>query len=463
MERPPFVPRSKQRPFLYCFDQEMYQLYVLLWHRRYGKDRTFLNAAGAKARDKGWPIWHGFPDAIQARRRFWNATTPDGKRIIDDMAPFTSRMNDQTMTMWFPSGGVYEVIGYDRYDSQVGGGPKVIGYSEFSIGDPMARTIFRPMVAANRGAEVFMYTMRGDNHGARLAELARSRCPKDAFFSELNIDQTYKDAPGEEGYGLPVVGPDQVERDRADYKATNGRFGMSEDAIQQEYYNSPLGINAGKVYGKEMSWLRRNGRITNVPHDPYLGVHTSWDRGVHNRVMMWQQKGPARYFIDHLSTDNSDPRAIADLMREGDRAKYNYVAHWGGRDILDPVPGVPHSYQAMLAEVGFRKGGHFNAPLQPAPYLSVITGINAVKAMLPRSWWDAEKCDAVLNSMGEYEWAKDKQFGTLTEPKDRQLAAHDCDAVRYMAVSERDERQKPPDGENIRLGRGLGRGTWMGS
>lgn len=425
-EQPPYLPRGHARPFLYAFQMEMYRQYVLAWHRRFGKSRTVLNAAWPKVMQRGWPVWHGFPEFAQGRDVFWNAVdSHTGRRILDDVLPYTSRVNDQRMILWF--GDIYyQVMGFDRYNARVGAGPKVIIYDEWSLMDPMARNYFRPMVMENQGIEVFAFTLRGENHAAGLIDTAKAY-PAEYFLSELTIDDTVRDAPGEQDYGQAVVTQEDVEHERRLFRASGGKMGMSEEMIQQEFYNSREGVNVGKVYGKEMAAARREGRIAQIPHDPTLLVHTAWDRGVHNRIWFWQQRGPARYYIDFLSTDNSALPDIVAQMREGHRAKYRYGDHWVARDAEDPTPWHEKSGTALAEGLGIN--------FKIVARLSVLSGIDRAKAQLAMSWFDAKRCEEGLNDLREYEHAKSAKHGTfLKEPDRKQMAAHGADAFRYSAI-----------------------------
>lgn len=431
--RPNYLPRGHMRPFHYAFELELFRLYVLALHRRYSKSRGFFNAAGAKCRDKGWGVWHTFPTFAQGRDVFWNATDEHGVRMLDDLLPYTSEVNDQRMILKFGKGGFYQVMGTDKLNKRVGGGPKCIGYDEFSLQNPMARNYYAPMLKANNGVEAFMFTFRGENHAAGVADYAKAY-PEEAFYLELNMEQTVRDAPGEDRFGEPVITQADLDMERRLFAASGGRLGMSESMIQQEFYNSREGVNQDQVYGMELAALRKLGdRITHVPHDPALLVHTAWDRGVHNRVGFYQKKGRALYCIDYLSTDNSSPMQIAALLREGHRSLYQYGLHFVGRDAEDPTAWQWHEKSSLEIWAGL------GIKFEIAPFLRVQTGIDAVKAMLPRCWFDAKRCEQWLNDLRDYRWAVNPVFQTMSEPDKRQMSRHTADMTRVMAVTETDE------------------------
>lgn len=423
-----YLPRGKQRPFLYAFEREMYRTYVLAWHRRYGKDRTILNAAWQKVMTKGWVIWHGFPEFSQGREVFWDAVDKrTGRRVLEDVLPYTTKVNDQRMILWF--GDIYyQVFGFDRYNARVGAGPACIIYSEFATSPygPMARNYFRPMVMENKGTEVFASTFRGENHFAGLIDYGKAY-PSEVFVSELTISDTQRDAPGEQDFGLPVMSEADIEEERRMFKTSGGKMGMSEEMIQQEFYNSREGVNVGKVFGKELRDARAAGQITHVPHDPSKLVHTAWDRGVHNRIWFWQDGLGMRRYIDYLSTDHSSLYEIQAKLKEAQRVKYNYGTHWVAEDAIHLSPWHPESGVKLAESLGII--------FKIVPNIGVLTGIDRAKARIATSLFDARHCEDGLNDLREYEWAKNAQFGTMKEPNKAHPASHGADAYRYSAIA----------------------------
>jgi phage terminase large subunit len=61
------------------------------------------------------------------------------------------------------------VVGSDNFNSLVGASPAGIVYSEWALANPSARAYLRPIIAENKGWELFLYTPRGRNHGLKHA------------------------------------------------------------------------------------------------------------------------------------------------------------------------------------------------------------------------------------------------------------------------------------------------------
>jgi hypothetical protein len=90
-------------------------------------------------------------------------------------------------------------------------------FSEYSLQNPDAWDLIRPILAENGGWAVFNYTPRGRNHGFILYEMAKNN--NEWFCEILTVDDTGG-----------VVSPGIIQAER--------ESGMSEEMIKQEFYCS---------------------------------------------------------------------------------------------------------------------------------------------------------------------------------------------------------------------------------
>jgi len=450
------VPRSYQRGFCHQLASEAKRHFLEIWPRQHGKDRCFLNAAGQIAARKPCVVYHCFPKFVQGRRAIWeNVDGRTGRRLLNDVLQMRDRaghsliggVRSDEMVITFKNGSIYRLIGSDSYGNVLGAGPYVIGYSEWSRCDPAARDYFQPMIVQNRGIEAFMSTVFGENHCTAMADTVCEN--PDWHYSFYTIDETFRDAPGEDGE--PVVSTAFLEELRGEWIESGGESGMSPEMIAQEYYNDRTGVNTGKVYGEELRAARNEGRICKVPHDPARLVHTFWDRGVHNRI--WFAQGPTRKsgpwwdVIDCLGTDMSSVPEIVHMLRKEHRAKYDYGVHVVARDAWDPVPGHIESFVKQAHRLGVR--------FKRAPNLKVYTGISAAKALFPLCRFDAERCRPGLAGLDGYHYEYDNKRKRFAHEPVKDGAAHWADAFRYFAVGRPDLRAGqmedivPPDADIV--------------
>jgi len=111
--------------------------------------------------------WHMLPEYSQARKAIWDAVNPHtGRRRIDEAFPkeLRRRTRDHEMQIEFVNGSSWQVVGSDNFNSLVGSAPAGIVYSEWALANPNARAYLRPIIAENRGWQIFITTPRGRNH-----------------------------------------------------------------------------------------------------------------------------------------------------------------------------------------------------------------------------------------------------------------------------------------------------------
>src|SRR5213075_873883 len=72
-------------------------------------------------------------------------------------------------------------------------------------------------------------------------------------------------------------------------------------------------------------------------------------------------------------------------------------------------------------------------------------GINAVRKLLPRCWFDAKKCETGIEALRQYRADYDeKQKVFKTKPR-HDWTSHPADAFRYMAMAYPTVRQAEPE------------------
>ena len=145
-------------------------------------------------------------------------------------------------------------------------------------------------------------------------------------------------------------------------------------------FRAPL---SGSYYGKLMAQVESTHRIREVPWDPALPVTTAWDLGIGNSTAIWfcQQLGAEVRLIDYLECSGVGLDYYAKALRE---RPYVYGEHLLPHDVQVNEMGTGKSRLEVLAALGIRA--------RVLPQLKVDDGIQAVRALLPRCWFDGEKC-----------------------------------------------------------------------
>ncbi|HEX7965707.1 MAG TPA: hypothetical protein VF651_08325 [Gammaproteobacteria bacterium] len=379
---------------------------VAVWHRRAGKDSTAINWTAVAAHQRVGTYWHMLPTATQGRMVVWEGRDGEGRRLIDQAFPPGLRLSERNdrMTMELKCGSVWQVVGSDNYDRLVGANPVGVVFSEWSLTDPRAWDYVRPILAQNGGWAVFVYTPRGKNHGSELYDIARHH--GDWFAEKLGVEDT------------GILKPEVVAAERAS--------GMSEALVQQEYYCSFEAASEGSYYGKLMEQAEQAGRVTRVPWQPELAVDTWWDLGIGDSTAVWfsQRTGLEHHFIDYYECSGEGLAHYAKVLQE---KGYVYGSHWAPHDIEARELGTGKS----RLEVAKGLGLHFKV----APRLSVEDGIEAVRNLLPRAWFDAERCCQGLRALKSYHRDFNERRQAYLPHPVHDWASHGADAFRTGAVT----------------------------
>ena len=213
---------------------------------------------------------------------------------------------------------------------------------------------------------------------------------------------------------------------------------MSDEEFAQEMgcsFNSP---NSGSYYGKLMDEAERDGRMTHVPHDPALKVWTAWDLGIDDSTAIWCcqiSRGGEWRLIDYIEDSGAGLDHYVRLLQQ---RPYVYERHLLPHDAEVRELGSGKSRTETLHSLGVK-------PTRGVRQHSVADGINAVRMILPRCWFDAERCAKGIHALRHYrrEWNEAAQTWRSAPVHDH--ASHGADAARYLALGVRESEAKPLD------------------
>lgn len=317
-----YEPRDYQIPFLEAYDSGDYDRFVIVWHRRAGKDLT--NWSGVAIREGAKEpqiITYVFPFLKQAREVIWEGMDNEGNLYCGDFylpaELLEGKPNSTTMTVKFKSGAILRLAGADSPDSLRGGNSKLFIFSEWAEMSPYAWTVVRPIIKANKGKAIFIYTPKGDNHGKTTLELGQER--DKTFTQVLKADET------------GVFTAEELEDELAELISENGESeGRARfDAEYMCSFDAPV---IGSYYGAEMRQAMTDGRITSVPYDANALVNTYWDLGVGDNMAIWfvQTVGKELHVIDYYQNSGEGLGHYISYLKN---KSYNYGEHYAPHDI----------------------------------------------------------------------------------------------------------------------------------
>lgn len=363
------------------------------------------------------------PQADQARKAIWEAINPlTGKRRIDEAFPHAMRetTRENEMFMKFVNGATWQVVGSDNYNSLVGSPPIGVVFSEWSLADPQAWAYMRPILLDNGGWAFFIFTPRGRNHAWKTLQTALK---EPGWFGEsLTVEDTGR------------FTPEQLASERRELIDLYGEeFG--ESAFQQEYYCSFDAAIVGAYYAKLLQTADKEKRVARVPYEPSLPVDTAWDLGIGDPTAIWfiQETPHETRWIDYYESSGAALDHYVKILRE---KPYAYRDHYLPHDAEVKELGTGRSRVETLKSLGVN-----NITIVPAQ--SVDDGINAMRMLLPRSWFDAEKCERGLNALRQYRAEFDDKHKTLKPRPVHDWASHGSDAARTYAMGRKPPAKKP--------------------
>lgn len=427
----PFAPRDWQRRLL----DDRAKRIVAVVHRRAGKSTALLWRGLKVAITCKRPlprVVHILPYGVMwARTGLWDQAV----RAADAVPGCTVRRSE--MAIKLPNGGTWQAGGADNPDSWRG------GYADECIVDEyddtpqsMVPLVIEPMLADRDGT------------------LVRSGTPKGRGILQAAYDRA-KVTPGYSAYLLDhqatgALSPEAIATLRQE---------MSDEEFAQELECSFNAPNSGSYYGKLLDDADRAGRIGTVPHDPALKVWTAWDLGIDDSTAIWCAqitRGGEWRLIDYIEDSGAGLDHYVRLLQQ---RPYVYERHLLPHDAAVRELGSGRSRTETLHSLGVR-------PTRVLRAHSIADGINAVRMILPRAWFDAERCAGGIKALRHYrrEWNEAAQTWRANPVHD--FASHGADALRYLALGVREAEPKPLDERiatpTLRWSNERGNQSWMG-
>lgn len=219
---------------------------------------------------------------------------------------------------------------------------------------------------------------------------------------------------------------DEIELDGAKQE-------MSDEEFQQEFECSFLAALVGSYYGKYITEIEKRNQITELPYDKRYLVDTVWDLGIGDSTSIWflQEVGNKIHVIDYLEASGMGLEYYASELKKKD---YAYNDHWIPHDGEHQELGTGVTRQETLKQLGFKT--------KIVPKQKIDDGINAVRVILTKCWFDSIKCQRGLDALKNYEKKWDSKNNLFMDKPLHNWASHGADAFRYLALTYGSGRRK---------------------
>lgn len=402
-----FEPRWYQLP-LWKYLENGGKRGVAVWPRRHGKDFTAINWMACASQMRVGTYWIVYPYLNQGRRIAWTGMSKEGKKFIDAWPEelVQSKQNAE-MRLTLKNGSVIQIMGADEPDRFVGANPVGIIFSEWPLMNPLVWKLTAPILAENGGWALWIFTPRGANHG--LDKLNEARTTKGWFHSKLTAAD------------CQVLDADQLR----DLKKELG----DDSLFMQEAFTSFTVPLQGAYYQKQFKTLMKEKRVMTVPIETALPVTTSWDLGIDDHMVIWltqeTRSGEMRVIDYYQNKDEGLAHYIRWLKNWADDHNCVFKEHLAPHDIAVRELSSGKSRLETAREMGIR--------FRVVARHSVEDGIEAVRNLLPRCYFDLVRTKQGVNALKSYtkKWDDEKQ--TYSSRPEHDWASHPADAFRTLA------------------------------
>jgi len=394
------------------FDRGYKRFSVASCHRRFGKTVMAINWLLKEILTCPHPRAQGAyisPTYGQSKRIAWQMLR-DYAGVIPGV-----KFNEAELRCDLPDGKRIWLLGAENPDSLRGLRLDACCLDEFA--DMNARLypeIVRPALSDfGTGKCLWIGTPKGENQFKEIYDYALERMEKDDdewFAMRFPASET----------GVLA----QKELDAA--KAT-----MDESQYQQEFEVSWSAARVGAFFATQLDAIDTKGQINSVPWEPNLPVTTSFDLGIADATAIWfYQQLPRENVVRVIDYYENTGEGLHHYIKELQARPYTYDRHLFPHDVMVRELGSGNSRYEILMSLGVRP--------TVVPKLAVMDGIEAIRALIPKCYFDRGNCAEGLKALRHYHRQFNDRTGDWKDRPNHDWSSHAVDSFRYGALGLRD-------------------------
>ncbi len=392
----PYKPREQQLAIHELMDSKRFG--VVVAHRRMGKTVSAINhlIKDAILNQKEAPRYaYIAPTYGQAKRVAWDYLV----KYADPLGG-TSNISELRVDFW---GRRIQLYGSDNPEALRGQYFDGVILDEIGDQNPKIWTdIIRPALADRKGWCMFIGTPKGHNHFKELRDRAET----------------------EDGWGLLEFKASETGVvDDTELKAARNEMG--EDKYRQEFECSFDAAVEGSYYGQILNELEDKKHMQEIPYEELSKTFTAWDLGMGDSTSIWvaQLVGSEVRLIDYYENHGVGLDHYVKWIRDNDYIKAEHILP---HDVRVRELGSGKSRLEMLEEAGLE--------IKIAPRMGLDDGIQAVRRLLPRCWFNVPKVQTGLNCLRNYRRDYDEKRKIFYERPLHDWSSHGSDSFRYLAL-----------------------------
>jgi len=392
----PYKPREQQLAIHDLMDEKRFG--VVVAHRRMGKTVSAINHIIKDAilnQNEAPRYAYIAPTYGQAKRVAWDYLV----KYADPLGG-SSNISELRVDFW---GRRIQLYGSDNPEALRGQYFDGVILDEIGDQNPKIWTdIVRPALADRKGWCLFIGTPKGHNH-----------------FKELR-DRAEK----EDGWGLLEFKASETGVvDDTELKAARNEMG--EDKYRQEFECSFDAAVEGSYYGQILNELEDKKHMQEIPREELSRTFTAWDLGMGDSTSIWvaQLVGSEVRLLDYYENHGVGLDHYVKWIKDNDYGKAEHILP---HDVRVRELGSGKSRLEMLEEAGLE--------IKIAPRMGLDDGIQAVRRLLPRCWFNVPKVQIGLNCLRNYRRDYDEKRKIFYERPLHDWSSHGSDSFRYLAL-----------------------------
>ncbi len=396
----PYSPRPLQLKIHEAVDANRFT--VVVAHRRFGKTVSAINhliKAAIECKKPNPRFAYIAPTYAQSKRVAWDY-------LLEFTRPLgaVANISELRVDFW---GRRISLYGSDNADSLRGQYFDGVVLDEIGDQNPKIwNEVIRPALADRNTDDaptwcLFIGTPKGKNHFADFRD--RAQTAEGWALLEFRASET------------GILNEKEL---------WGARKEMGEDKYLQEFECSFSAAVEGSYFGQIINDLEAKSRITTIDRDDLCKSFVAWDLGMGDSTCLWvaQLAGKEVRLIDCIENHGVGLDWYVSWLREN---KYEGFAQILPHDVEVRELGTGKSRKEVLNESGLE--------ITVAPRLSVADGIQAVRRLLPRCWFD-HKTKAGLDALRNYRREYNEKQQVFYDKPLHDWSSHYSDAFRYLAI-----------------------------
>jgi len=262
--------------------------------------------------------------------------------------------------------------------------------------------VVRPALADRKGYAMMIGTPKGNNHFKDLRDRAE-KAKDDWALLEFKASETN------------LIDPQEL---------ASARNEMGDDKFQQEFECSFNAAVEGSYYGQIINDLEAKNQITTIPRETLSKTYCSWDLGMSDSTAIWvaQVVGKEIRLVDFYENHSQGLDTYVSWLRDNE---WSDAVQLLPHDVVVRELGTGKSRQEVLEEAGLE--------ITIVKKLPVADGIQAVRRLLPRCWFD-KNVKQGLDALRNYRRNYDEKRNVFFDSPLHDWCSHAADSFRYLAV-----------------------------